>query len=78
MSQDFSLYGTLSARENLEVFTGIHQVSPAIREQRIDRLFRFSCLKPFLERLQTIFRGDKKKAHSLLHLDPHFYPPHLG
>lgn len=65
MSQDFSLYGTLSARENLEFFTSIHRVPPAIREQRIDRLFRFSRLEPFLDRLADHLSGGMKKKLAL-------------
>ena len=48
MSQKFSLYGTLSARQNLEFFSGIYGLTGARRKTAIERMIDIFALGPHL------------------------------
>ena len=48
MAQKFSLYGTLSVRQNMEFFAGIYGLEGRHRRERIDTMIEAFALKPFL------------------------------
>ncbi len=49
MAQKFSLYGTLSVRQNMEFFAGIYGLEGRHRRERIDAMIDAFALKPFLK-----------------------------
>jgi ABC-type multidrug transport system ATPase subunit len=49
MAQKFSLYGDLSARQNLNFFAGVYGLSGPRRRERVDRLAGALGLGPYLE-----------------------------
>jgi len=51
MSEGFTLYGSLSVRENIDFFADLYRVPLAEREQRIGDLLRFTHLGHAAERL---------------------------
>ena len=65
VSQDFSLYGTLSVEENLDFFADIREVPRREREERKRRLLRFARLERFLERRAEHLSGGMKKKLAL-------------
>ncbi len=58
MPQRFGLYHDLTVRENLDFYADLYGVSGAARESRIERLYRFSALGPFADRLAGNLRNE--------------------
>jgi len=65
MSQRFGLYGDLTVLENLRFYADLYQVPAAERAARLDRLFRFSNLEPFKDRLAGQLSGGMKQKLGL-------------
>ncbi|MBK8003315.1 MAG: ABC transporter ATP-binding protein [Gemmatimonadetes bacterium] len=65
MSQRFGLYTDLTVRENIEFYATLYQVPPAAREERIARLWEFSNLGQFQDRLAGKLSGGMKQKLSL-------------
>jgi len=65
MSEGFTLYGSLSVRENLDFFADLYKVPPGEREQRIDELLRFTRLDRAADRRAEHLSGGMKKKLAL-------------
>ncbi len=65
MSQRFGLYTDLTVLENLEFYADLYQVPRAERSARLERLFRFSNLGPFRDRLAGKLSGGMKQKLGL-------------
>lgn len=65
MSQRFGLYGDLTVRENIDFYADLYAVPNAERPGRLDRLYRFSGLKPFENRLAGQLSGGMKQKLGL-------------
>ena len=66
MPQRFGLYSDLTVRENLDFYADLHGVRRgAEREGRIERLYRFSNLAPFRDRLAGKLSGGMKQKLAL-------------
>ncbi len=65
MSQRFGLYTDLTVRENLEFYADLYQVPRSERPARLERLFRFSNLGPFQDRLAGKLSGGMKQKLGL-------------
>jgi ABC-2 type transport system ATP-binding protein len=65
MSQRFGLYTDLTVMENLRFYADLFQVPRAERERRLERLFRFSNLEPFKDRLAGKLSGGMKQKLGL-------------
>jgi ABC-2 type transport system ATP-binding protein len=65
MSQRFGLYVDLTVRENIEFYADLYRVPHKERPARIERLFRFSNLGPFQDRLAGKLSGGMKQKLSL-------------
>jgi ABC-2 type transport system ATP-binding protein len=65
MSEGFSLYGSLSVRENLDFFADLYRVPHDEREQRIEELLRFTHLDYAPERRAEHLSGGMKKKLAL-------------
>lgn len=65
MSQRFGLYTDLTVMENLRFYGDLFQVDRKERERRLDRLFRFSNLEPFKDRLAGNLSGGMKQKLGL-------------
>lgn len=65
MSQRFGLYGDLTVLENLHFYADLYRVPRAERDARLDRLFRFSNLGPFRDRLAGKLSGGMKQKLGL-------------
>jgi ABC-2 type transport system ATP-binding protein len=65
MSQRFGLYGDLTVRENLDFYADLYRVPRAARPARLERLFRFSNLEPFQDRLAGKLSGGMKQKLGL-------------
>jgi ABC-2 type transport system ATP-binding protein len=65
MSQRFGLYADLTVRENLEFYADLYMVPRAERAARLARLFRFSNLEPFADRLAGKLSGGMKQKLGL-------------
>jgi len=65
MSQRFGLYTDLTVLENLEFYADLYQVPRSERPARLERLFRFSNLKPFKDRLAGKLSGGMKQKLGL-------------
>ena len=65
MSQRFGLYADLTVKENLEFYADLHRVPRAERPARLERLFRFSNLGPFQDRLAGKLSGGMKQKLGL-------------
>jgi ABC-2 type transport system ATP-binding protein len=64
VSQEFTLYGTLSVDENLEFFASLYGIPPAARERRKADLLAWSRLTRFRERRAAKLSGGmQKKLH---------------
>jgi len=65
MSQRFGLYTDLTVLENLEFYADLYQVPRAERPARLERLFQFSNLGPFKDRLAGKLSGGMKQKLGL-------------
>jgi len=65
MSEGFTLYGSLSVRENLDFFADLYRVPHEEREKRISDLLRFTHLDRAAERRTENLSGGMKKKLAL-------------
>jgi len=65
MAQRFGLYHDLTVRENIEFYADLYEVPAAERPARIERLYRFSALGSFEDRLAGQLSGGMKQKLSL-------------
>jgi ABC-2 type transport system ATP-binding protein len=65
MAQRFGLYHDLTVRENIEFYADLYQVPAGERPKRLERLYRFSSLGPFEQRLAGQLSGGMKQKLSL-------------
>ncbi len=65
MSQRFGLYTDLTVRENIEFYADLYQVPDAERPARRERLYHFSNLGPFENRLAGQLSGGMKQKLGL-------------
>jgi ABC-2 type transport system ATP-binding protein len=65
MSQQFGLYTDLTVRENIDFYADLYRVPKADRPARMERLFAFSNLGPFQDRLAGNLSGGMKQKLSL-------------
>jgi ABC-2 type transport system ATP-binding protein len=65
MSQRFGLYADLTVSENLEFYADLYRVPKGERGARLSRLFRFSGLDPFRDRLAGKLSGGMKQKLGL-------------
>ncbi len=65
MAQRFGLYGDLTVGENLQFYADLYQVPAAERPARLERLFAFSNLGPFQDRLAATLSGGMKQKLGL-------------
>jgi ABC-2 type transport system ATP-binding protein len=65
MSQQFGLYADLTVRENIHFYADLYRVPKADRPPRMERLFAFSNLGPFQDRLAGNLSGGMKQKLSL-------------
>lgn len=65
MSQRFGLYTDLTVLENLSFYADLYRVPRAERAARIERLFHFSNLEPFKDRLAGKLSGGMKQKLGL-------------
>jgi ABC-2 type transport system ATP-binding protein len=65
MSQRFGLYADLTVLENLDFYADLYRVPRQERAARLERLFRFSNLGPFQDRLAGQLSGGMKQKLGL-------------
>jgi ABC-2 type transport system ATP-binding protein len=65
MSQRFGLYTDLTVLENLHFYADLYRVPRSQRTDRIERLFQFSNLGPFKDRLAGELSGGMKQKLGL-------------
>ena len=65
MSQQFGLYTDLTVRENIDFYADLYRVPKAERPPRMERLFAFSSLGAFQNRLAGNLSGGMKQKLSL-------------
>ena len=65
MSQRFGLYGDLTVAENISFYADLYRVPRAERVKRIERLYEFSRLGQFADRLAAKLSGGMKQKLSL-------------
>jgi ABC-2 type transport system ATP-binding protein len=65
MSQRFGLYTDLTVRENIDFYADLYHVPAAERAARTKRLFEFSGLGPFRDRLAGNLSGGMKQKLGL-------------
>lgn len=65
MSQRFGLYADLTVRENIEFYADLYQVPRQLRPARLERLYAFSALGPFENRLAGQLSGGMKQKLAL-------------
>ncbi len=65
MPQRFGLYADLSVMENLDFYADLYGVSRRERRERLERLFHFSNLGPFKDRLAGALSGGMKQKLAL-------------
>jgi ABC-2 type transport system ATP-binding protein len=65
MAQRFGLYEDLTVRENISFYADLYRVPRAHRPARLDRLYAFSQLGPFRDRLVGNLSGGMKQKASL-------------
>ncbi len=66
MPQNFGLYEDLTIEENLHFIGRLFGVTKRERERRIERLYKFSNLKPFRKRLAGRLSGGMKQKLGLM------------
>ncbi len=65
MPQRFGLYADLTVSENLRFYADLYEVPRGERAARLERLFRFSGLEPFRDRLAGQLSGGMKQKLAL-------------
>jgi len=65
MSQRFGLYADLTVAENLDFYADLYRVPRATRPGRLERLYQFSALGPFQDRLAGQLSGGMKQKLAL-------------
>jgi len=65
MSQRFGLYGDLTVAENLDFYADLYRVARSERPVRLERLYEFSGLEPFRDRLAGQLSGGMKQKLGL-------------
>ena len=65
MAQQFGLYQDLTVRENINFYADLYRVPKSERPPRLERLFAFSNLGPFQDRLAGNLSGGMKQKLSL-------------
>lgn len=65
MSQRFGLYADLTVAENLDFYADLYRVPRGERAARLGRLYRFSNLEPFRDRLAGKLSGGMKQKLGL-------------
>jgi len=65
MSQRFGLYADLTVAENIRFYADLYEVPRAARAARLERLYRFSGLEPFRNRLAGQLSGGMKQKLGL-------------
>lgn len=65
MSQRFGLYTDLTVRENLDFYADLYRVPKSERPARLDRLYAFSGLGPFEDRLAGQLSGGMRQKLGL-------------
>lgn len=65
MAQRFGLYEDLTVRENLDFYADLYRVPAAERPERLERLYAFSRLGEFEDRLAGDLSGGMKQKLSL-------------
>ncbi len=65
MSQRFGLYADMTVMENIEFYADLYRVPQEERRQRVERLFVFSGLEPFRDRLAGNLSGGMKQKLGL-------------
>jgi ABC-2 type transport system ATP-binding protein len=65
MSQRFGLYADLTVRENVDFYADLYQVPARERAARLERLYQFSSLGPFENRLAGQLSGGMKQKLGL-------------
>ncbi len=65
MSQRFGLYADLTVAENIAFYADLYRVPRAAREARLERLYRFSALGPFRDRLAGQLSGGMRQKLAL-------------
>lgn len=65
MSQRFGLYADLTVLENLDFYADLYEVPREERLRRLERLFEFSGLSPFRDRLAGALSGGMKQKLGL-------------
>jgi ABC-2 type transport system ATP-binding protein len=65
MSQRFGLYTDLTVQQNLDFYADLYQVPRKERPARLERLYRFSNLEPFKDRLAGQLSGGMKQKLGL-------------
>jgi ABC-2 type transport system ATP-binding protein len=65
MSQRFGLYADLTVRENLDFYADLYRVPKGERAARLERLYSFSNLGPFQQRLAGKLSGGMKQKLGL-------------
>jgi len=65
MSQRFGLYADLTVLENLQFYADLYRVPRSERPARLERLFQFSKLGPFQDRLAGKLSGGMKQKLGL-------------
>jgi ABC-2 type transport system ATP-binding protein len=65
MAQRFGLYEDLTVRENIDFYADLYRVPAADRAPRLERLYRFSGLGEFEQRLAGALSGGMKQKLAL-------------
>jgi ABC-2 type transport system ATP-binding protein len=65
MSQRFGLYTDLTVAENIEFYADLYRVPRDVRAARLERLYRFSALRAFRDRLAGQLSGGMKQKLAL-------------